>query len=140
MHPGELLADPRLRKVIDMRRPLAAVSLSELQFIPDEDGPFKRVAELRDLMPEGSYLVIVHAVFDSRPDAAKPIVEVYKRVLNRTEDASRTRDQVLGFFDGFEMVEPGLVYIRQWRPENPLNVHRPEKDWLVGGVGRKIGA
>ncbi|WP_214416687.1 SAM-dependent methyltransferase [Sphaerisporangium fuscum] len=138
LHPAELLAAHGLRRVLDLSRPVAVIVMSALQFVPDEDGPFKRVAELRDLLPDGSHLMVIHAVFDSRPEAAKPIVEVYKRVLKRNEDASRTREQVLGFFDGFELVDPGLVYVRQWRPENPLNVHRPEKDWLVGGVGRKI--
>jgi hypothetical protein len=139
LHPAELLADPELRRVIDIERPLAVVIVSALQFIPDEDGPFKRVAELRDLMPVGSHLVVIHAVFDARPEAAAPIVDVYQQVFGRVVDASRTRDQVLGFFDGMELADPGLVYIRQWRPDNPLNVHWPEKAWLVGGVARKIG-
>jgi hypothetical protein len=139
LHPAELVADPALRQVIDTERPLGVVILSSLQYIPDEDDPFKRVAELRDWMPVGSYLVIGHVVFDSRPEAAAPIVDVYRHVLNRTEDGSRTRAEVLGFFDGVELVEPGLVYIRQWRPDNPLNSHRPEKVWVVGGVARKAG-
>jgi hypothetical protein len=140
LHPTELFADPGLRRVIDTERPLVILTLNSLHFIPDEDDPFKRVAELRDLMPQGGYLVIGHAVFDSRPEAAAPIVDVYRRVFNRMEDASRTRAEVLGFFDGLELIEPGLVYIRQWRPDNPLNVYRPEKVWLVGGVARKGGS
>ncbi|GAA3821701.1 SAM-dependent methyltransferase [Sphaerisporangium flaviroseum] len=139
LHPAELVADPILRQIIDVERPLAVVITGALQYIPDEDDPFKRVAELRDWMPAGSYLAIAHIVFDSRPEAAAPIVEVYRRVFNRMEDASRTRDQVQGFLDGLEPVEPGLVYVRQWRPDNPLNLHRPEKAWVVGGVGRKTG-
>ncbi|WP_248959596.1 SAM-dependent methyltransferase [Sphaerisporangium perillae] len=137
LHPAELIADPGLRQLIDTDRPMAILTLSALQFAPDEDDPFKRVGQLRDLLPVGSYLVIVHAVFDSRPDAAKPIVDVYKRVFGRSEDASRKREQVAAFFDGMELVEPGLVYIRLWRPDNPLNVRHPEKAWLVGGVARK---
>ncbi|MET8158660.1 SAM-dependent methyltransferase [Sphaerisporangium sp. NPDC005289] len=137
MHPAELMADAGLRRVIDVSRPVGIVVLSSLQFIPDEDDPYKRVAELRDLLAAGSHLMIVHAVFDSRPEVAPPIVDVYRRVFGRIEDASRRRAEVMGFFDGFEMVEPGLVYIRAWRPDNPLNVHNPDKAWLVGGVGRK---
>ncbi|MFC4584976.1 SAM-dependent methyltransferase [Sphaerisporangium corydalis] len=140
LHPAELVADPGLRQVIDTERPVAVIIISALQFLPDSDDPFKRVAELRDWMPVGSYLCVIHAVFDARPEVAAPIVDVYQRVLDRPgENASRTREQVLGFFDGLELAEPGLVYIRQWRPDNPLNVHRPEKAWLVGGVARKSG-
>jgi hypothetical protein len=140
LHVAELVADPVLREIIDTSRPLAVIMLSTLQWTPDEDCPFKCVAELRGWMPEGSYILIGHAVFDSRPEVAAPIVDIYKRVFKRVEDASRTREQVLGFFDGFELVEPGLVYIRQWRPDNPLNVHRPEKAWVVGAVARKLGS
>ena len=139
LHPAELAADPGLRAVIDTSKPVAVVVMSALQWVPDEDDPFKRVAELRDWMPEGSYFLIVHAVFDSRPEAARPIVEIYKRVFQRAEDASRTMEQVRGFFDGFELVDPGLVYIRQWRPDNPLELRRADRFWLAGGLGRKIG-
>ncbi|MEV6987043.1 SAM-dependent methyltransferase [Sphaerisporangium sp. NPDC051017] len=137
LHPAELVADPVVRRVIDADRPVAIVTLGILQFTPDSEDPFKRVAELRDWMPVGGHLVVAHAVTDSRPESAQPVVDVYKRVVDRTEDASRTREQVLGFFEGFRMVEPGLVYLRQWRPVNPLAVHRPESIWMVGGIGRK---
>ncbi|MFF5205672.1 SAM-dependent methyltransferase [Streptosporangium sp. NPDC000396] len=137
LHPGELLADPELRKLIDLNRPVAVLITSALQFIPDEDDPFKSVALLRDSLPVGSHLVIAHAVFDMRPEAAGPIVDIYRQILNRTEDASRTRKQVLRFFDGLELVDPGLVYLRHWHPDNPLTVQGPEKTWTVGGVARK---
>ncbi|MCW2915351.1 MAG: hypothetical protein JWN52_3419 [Actinomycetia bacterium] len=137
LHPDELIADPDLQKLIDFDQPVAILIFGVLQFIPAEDDPFGCVARLRDLMPAGSYLVLTHVVFDTRPDAAEPIVDVYKQVLNRAEDASRTREEVLRFFDGLELVEPGLVYVREWRPDNPLAVQVSEKAWSVGGAARK---
>lgn len=137
LHPDELLADPELRRLIDLERPVALLITSALQFIPDEDDPFKSVARLRDAVAVGSHLVIAHAVFDARPEAAGPLVDIYRKVLGRSEDASRTRQQVLRFFDGLELVDPGLVYIRQWRPDNPLAAQRPERTWTVAGVARK---
>ncbi|MFC6086761.1 SAM-dependent methyltransferase [Sphaerisporangium aureirubrum] len=137
LHPADIVADPVTRRYIDPDRPVGVIIPNILQYIPDVDDPFKRVGELRDWMPPGSHLVLAHVVLDSRPAAADRIVQVYKRIIGRDEDASRTRDQVRGFFDGLEMVEPGLVYIREWRPDNPLATHRPEKLWMVGGVGRK---
>ncbi|MDP9867724.1 MULTISPECIES: SAM-dependent methyltransferase [Streptosporangium] len=139
LHPDELLADHELRRLIDLERPVALLIPSALQFIPGEDGPFKSVALLRDAVAVGSHLVIAHAVFDTRPEAAGPLVDIYRRVLGRSEDASRTRKQVLRFFDGMELIDPGLVYIRQWRPDNPLAAQRPEKVWTVAGVARKTG-
>jgi hypothetical protein len=137
LHPDELIADPGLRKLIDFDRPLAILIFGGLQFIPDEDGPFASIARWRDSMPAGSHLALSHVVFDTRPDAAKPIVDIYRQILDRSEDASRTREQVLPFFDGLELVEPGLVYVREWRPDNPLAVQVPGKAWMVGGVARK---
>jgi hypothetical protein len=140
LHPAEMIADPVTQRLIDPSRPVAVIIPTRLQFTPDVDEPFKRVGELRDWMSAGSHLVVSHAVLDSRPKKADQIVPVYQRVFRRDEDASRTRRQVLGFFDGLELVEPGLVYIRQWRPDNPLAARSPEKIWMVGGVGRKAGA
>jgi hypothetical protein len=137
LHPCELLTDPDVRRLIDFDQPMAILIFGALQYIPDEDDPFKRMAELRDVMPPGSYLAISHVVFDARPDAAEPIVDIYRKILNRTEDGSRTLDEVRPFFDGLEMVEPGLVYLRQWRPESPFLAERADKAWMAAGVGRK---
>ncbi|MEU4832567.1 SAM-dependent methyltransferase [Streptosporangium sp. NPDC023615] len=137
LHPRELLADPELRRLIDLERPVAVLILSALQFIPDEDDPHKSVAVLREAVPVGSHFAIAHVVFDTRPEAAGPLVDIYRRVLGRQEDASRTSDQVLRFFDGLELVEPGLVHLRHWRPDNPLTTRGPDRTWSMGGVGRK---
>jgi O-methyltransferase involved in polyketide biosynthesis len=139
LHPDELIAHADLRKLIDFDRPLAILIFRELQYIPVEDKPFDHVARLRDSMPAGSYLALSHVVFDARPDAAAPIVDIYRQILSRSEAASRTREQVLRFFDGLELVEPGLVYVREWHPDNPLAAHMSEKAWSAGGVARKGG-
>ncbi|MCO6011333.1 SAM-dependent methyltransferase [Actinoallomurus purpureus] len=138
LRPEEFLTECRLGGLIDLERPLAVVICGALHFIPHSDDPFKSIAWLRDAIPSGSYLAISHVVFDTRPDVVEPIEEIYQAILERPgEKAARTRDQVLPFFDGFELLDPGLVYVRQWHPENPLNARAPEKVWMVGGVGRK---
>ncbi|MFC3986365.1 SAM-dependent methyltransferase [Streptosporangium jomthongense] len=137
LRPEEVLADPDLRCLIDPGRPVAALIPHTLQFTPDEDDPFKSVALLRDSLAPGSHLVLAHVVFDTRPEVAGPIVAVYQRVLGRSEDTRRTRGQVLRFFDGLDLVDPGLVHLRHWRPDNPLTTRGPDRTWAVGGVGRK---
>ncbi|MDX6434038.1 MAG: hypothetical protein QOE54_6404 [Streptosporangiaceae bacterium] len=137
LHPDELIADPVLRELIGFDRPLAVLIFGALQFIPYEDDPLGSVARLRDAMPSGSYLALTHVVFDTRPDAVEPIVDIYRQILNRDENASRTREEVLPFFEGLKLVEPGLVYVREWRPDNPLAAQLPEKAWSVGGAARK---
>jgi hypothetical protein len=138
LHPEELVADPGVRRVIDFDEPMAVLIFGALHFIPHSDDPFKCVAWLRDALPSGSYLALSHAVFDTKPDAVDPIEDIYRAILSRPgTTAARGRDEVLPFFDGFELVDPGLVYLRQWRPDNPLRARAAEKLWMVGGVGRK---
>ncbi|MEV8635461.1 SAM-dependent methyltransferase [Streptosporangium sp. NPDC051023] len=137
LRPDEVLTDPGLLRLVDLNRPVAALLPHVLQFTPDEDDPLKSLALLRDSVVAGSHFVIAHAVFDTRPDAAEPLVAIYRQILGRNEGSSRTRKQVLRFFDGLDLVDPGLVYLRHWHPENPLTTRGPEKTWTVGGVGRK---
>jgi hypothetical protein len=138
LHPETFLPECAANG-IDLEQPIGLVICGSLHFIPHSDDPFKSVAWLRDAVPSGSLLAITHVVFDTRPDVVEPIEEIYRVVLDRPgETAARTRDQVLPFFDGFELVEPGFVYVREWRPDNPLNARSPEKTWLLGGVGRKL--
>lgn len=137
LHPDEMLSDPELLRLIDLDRPVAALIGSALQFIPDEDDPFKSVALLRDSMATGSHLVIAHAVFGMCPEVAEPVFDVYRQALGRDQNVSRTRAQVLRFFDGLELVDPGLVHLRHWRPDNPLTSQVSEKTWAVAGVARK---
>jgi O-methyltransferase involved in polyketide biosynthesis len=137
MHPGELLADPDLRRVIDLDRPVALLLFGVLQYIADERHPFERVAELRKALPVGSYVVVTHVVFDARPEVAEPIAEIYLRMLGGPKGSTRTRKEVLPFLDGLRLVDPGLVYVREWRPDSPFQSERPDKAWVMVGVGRK---
>jgi S-adenosyl methyltransferase len=138
LHPRELVERCHQDGLLDFDRPIAVVIFGALHFIPHSDDPFKSVAWLRDMLPSGSYLALSHVVFDNRPDVVTPIEDVYRAMLDRPDDnAARTRDEVLPFFDGFELVEPGLVPIRYWRPDRPVDTAPPKGIWMAGGVGRK---
>ena len=138
LEPAKFLADPGLNELIDLNEPVGVIILTALHFIPHSDDPFKAVAWLRDALPPGSLLAISHVVFDARPDVVEPIEELYRSILDRPgENAARTRDEVLRFFDGFDLVEPGLVDMRQWRPDKPVDLKPARTVWMVGGIGRK---
>ena len=138
LHPAELLASCRMERLIDFDEPVAVLICGALHFIPHSDDPFKAVALLCDALPSGSYLAISHVAFDDHGEQVEPIEEIYRALLNRPgEHAARTRAEVASFFDGLELVEPGLVYLKEWRPDNPLNASGAEKVWMLGGVGRK---
>jgi len=138
LHPDHIVEQCRKNAWLDFDRPIAVVIPTALHFIPHSDEPFKAVGRLRDALPSGSYLGLSHAVFDDRPDTVDPIEDIYRAMLDRPgEHAARTRDGVLPFFDGFELVEPGLVHIRDWRPDGPIGTRPRDGIWMAGGVGRK---
>jgi hypothetical protein len=87
LHPRELLADPELRRLIDLDRPVAILISSALQFIPDEDDPFKCVAILRDALPVGSGFAFGHVVFDRRPEVKDPRPQRGRRPHEQTGTA-----------------------------------------------------
>ncbi|MFI6824129.1 SAM-dependent methyltransferase [Micromonospora sp. NPDC050187] len=132
--PDAILNHPDTRAQIDFDQPVAILLVAVLHFIDDEADPYAIVARLRDTMAPGSYLVINHATADPRPDSAGGAAEVYKNT--RYPATHRTRDQVERFFDGVHLVDPGLVFVSEWRPDTVTDV-TPEEVWILGGVGRK---
>jgi hypothetical protein len=91
-----------------------------------------RMLQFMNAMPPGSYLSISHPASDIEPEKAADIVNRL-RPLRYQQYTARTRAQVLRFFDGLELVEPGLVQIQQWRPA--IEVHETFSVWA--GVARK---
>ena len=139
--PAELLAMPEIRAHLDFRRPIAVLLVSVLHFIADAEGdtgtqgPHSIVATIRDGIVPGSYLALSHASTDFAPDDA-----VVRRILSAYEKSnaplwSRDKDAVLRFFDGFDLVEPGLVPYPQWRPVPGTDL-TGSADVGWGGVGR----
>ena len=108
-----------------------------LHFVADADDPWRIVATLRDTLAPGSYLVLSHINNESRPEKARATETVYNRSV-ATGVHMRSRAEILGFFDGFQLLDPGLVYIPAWRPDSPADVPEdPSQFWVLVGVGRK---
>jgi S-adenosyl methyltransferase len=135
--PDKILADPETQLLIDFTRPVALLLLAVLHFVPDGAKPAQILATLRDAVSPGSYLVICHACRDVRPDTADNATAVYNsRVAANLR--VRTRDEITALFDGFSLVEPGLVWIPEWRPDSPADVpENPEQFWALVGVARR---
>jgi len=121
--PGAILADPVLRGLIDFTRPVAFLYLSILHFVSDEADPAGIIAALLDPFPSGSHVAISHAT----PDTVPEVSDVERVFDEATEQAHvRTRSGVAKLVEGMEIVEPGLAWPPQWRPdpedEIPANV------------------
>ncbi len=135
--PEKILAHPTTRQLIDFSQPTGLLLGMVLHFIADAEDPWAVVATLRDALAPGSYLVLSHVNSDSRPDKARATETVYNRSV-ATSVQTRSRADILRFFDGFELLDPGLVYIPQWRPDSPADVPEdPSKFWVLVGVGQK---
>jgi SAM-dependent methyltransferase len=139
--PRAILDHPQVRKLLDFDEPIAVLLVAVLHFVEDTDEAREIVATLRDALAPGSYLVLAHSTVDEQvvdPDMLKRTLDVYRR-QTVTPLTVRTRSEVLGLFDGFDLVEPGLVWQTLWRPE-PGEVdefkENPKDSGLYGGVGR----
>jgi hypothetical protein len=119
-------------ETLDFGKPVAINVAMTLHAIPDEDDPHAIVAEFMNAVPPGSYLSLTHPASDIEPEKAADIVDRLKH-LSYQQYTPRTRAQVLRFFDGLELVEPGLVQVQQWRPA----IEVPETFLVWAGVARK---
>jgi len=129
--PARLLAEPAVEEL-----PVALLLVAVLHFITDDEDPDGLVRQLREALPPGSYLVLSHASLEGRPDQAGPHQDLYRSTP--TPLTMRNRERITAFFDGFDLVEPGVVYLSEWHPETPSSVGaHPERMTGMAGVGRR---
>jgi hypothetical protein len=135
--PEKILAHDTTRRLIDFSQPVGLLLVSVLPFIGDDGDPWRIVATLRDALAPGSYLVLCHATDESRPVVAQAAQTAYNRSV-ATQARVRPRADILRFFDGFDLLDPGLVPIPLWRPDSPADVPSdPSKFWCLAGVARR---
>jgi hypothetical protein len=121
--------------MLDFSRPIAVMMIAVLHMIGDEDAPYGLVAALMDAMPPGSYLALSHVASDIRPDSTGEVSNRLNQMMFE-KVSYRPYAAVEGFFDGLELVEPGVVRLPDWRPDSDARPAAP----LWGGVGRKVAA
>ena len=137
--PAKILADPSTQLMLDFTQPVAVFLVAVLHFIPDRGQPADIIATLRDALAPGSYLVICHACRDEQPTLADSFETVYNSRVTAHLNM-RTRAEITSLCDGFTLLDPGLVWIPQWRPDTPDDVPEdPSKYWALVGVGRYDG-
>ena len=140
--PDKVLGHPEVRELIDFGQPVALLLLAILHFVPDDEDPFGIVAHYRDALPAGSHLAISHGTRDipQRPDLSPEemadmgakVEQLYQ--LTTASLVTRTRAEVERFFDGLELLEPGVVEIQRWRPDGRTSLL---PGGFYGGVARK---
>jgi hypothetical protein len=123
-------------RTLDLRQPVAVLLIAVLHFIPDGDDPYGIVKRLMDAVPPGSYLVISHAASDIAAGATAEMARRYNE-LSPVSITPRSREQVARFFDGLEMMPPGLVPLSQWWEPGQAEAGTASKLAGYCGIGRK---
>ncbi|MEV6026023.1 SAM-dependent methyltransferase [Streptomyces sp. NPDC052036] len=135
--PADILSSPQVRKLIDFDQPVAVLMVTILHFITAEEDPAGIVAAFRDALPDDGWLALTHATNEDRPDTAAAVGQLYRSRATSPVTA-RSRDEILTLFDGFDLVEPGLVHVPLWRPgPSDMIPDNPSEYWVYAGVGRK---
>lgn len=116
--PATVLDDPEVNRLLllGLGEPMAVLMSAVLHFVPDDDEAAALVATYRDAMPSGSYLVLSHAC--DRVSSAKrvgPAADQYSRTIAPMK--LRSPQEVTRLLEGFEILDPGVVYCSQWRPD-----------------------
>ena len=132
--PGQILADPELRGTLDLGKPVALMLIAVLHFLTEQDNPRDLVAELLDALPSGSYLTIAHLTADFNPEEAAAALAVSQR--SSVTYVPRSAAQVASFFDGLDLVDPGVVPLLTWRPDDG-GPQDPLAARMYAAMGRK---
>jgi hypothetical protein len=120
--------------LLDFSQPVAVLLMAILQHIDDARDPYAIVATLMNALPAGSYLAISHPASDIDAEAMAKMAAVLNAMMAE-KVTFRDRAAVAKFFDGLELVEPGLVQASKWRPTSQLEADSPAALWA--GVARK---
>lgn len=116
-------------RLLDLEQPVAVMLMTILQHIDDEDDPEKIVAALMAAMPPGSYLAISHPAKDIEAASMAKLAARLNRILAESITL-RTQTEVAGFFDGLDLVDPGIVPASKWRPMNETEAAAPATLWV----------
>ncbi len=121
-------------RLLDLTQPVALILMSVLQFIPDEEDPWKIVATLLDALAPGSFLVVAHPANDIE---ARVMARMAARLneLMAEQVTLRSQAEVERFFRGLRLVPPGIARVAEWRPDTAETAARVGTMW--GGVGQK---
>jgi hypothetical protein len=120
--PAAILSNPNLRRTIDLSEPVALMVIAVMHFIDDGDDPYGHISKLTGVLAPGSYLAMSHGTRDFMAEATREEFDAWtKREKVRNRDAARPRNRAefARFFDGMELLAPGIVAAPDWRSELP---------------------
>jgi hypothetical protein len=133
--PDAVLAGVRGTGLVDLAEPLGVLTVGVFHFVPPELDPAAVVAAYREAVAPRSYLALSQFTADLQPAEMAGIVAVMRRSANPMYP--RTHAEITALFDGFDLVEPGVVPLPLWRPEEGAADEDADRAGIFAGVGRK---
>jgi len=124
----------RAARTIDFSRPVAVMLIALLHLIDDDDDPYGIVSALMGAVPAGSYLALSQVASDIQAEQMAEAAKRYNRMARETQ-RHRSHAEVSRFFDGLELLPPGVVPVQQWRPRSELEAQAKSAMW--GGLAHK---
>lgn len=122
--------------VLDLSEPIGLVLPTTLNMIGGSDANRRVVAALRQAMAPGSYVVVAHTSLDLGGPGAGPAIAKLNEILGE-HYAAHSATEIVGFLEGFELVEPGLVPMEHWRPDDPGAMATEHRFPIFGVMGRR---
>ncbi|WP_370947151.1 SAM-dependent methyltransferase [Amycolatopsis sp. cg5] len=137
--PESILASPEADRLLNFDEPVGLLMLLMLHWIPDDSDPAGLLARYGSRLVPGSYLAITHVSGDHQGAGLAAATDAIKRSKSPDQVNLRTHAQITALFDGFELIEPGLVGCGEWRPRGPGDIaDEPGMNMLVyAGVGHR---
>jgi hypothetical protein len=121
-------------ETLDFGRPVAIMLIAVMHLVVDTDDPYGITGRLTAAVPPGSYLALSQVASDIEPEQMAEAARRYNKLARETQ-RHRTHAEVTRFFDGLELVEPGVVPVPRWRPRSEAEASASSTMW--GGVGRR---
>jgi hypothetical protein len=134
--PRAVLDDPETRRLLDFSRPIGLLMVAIFHFIPDGDRPAEIMRGYQEAIGGGGYLALSHFTGDEQAQvSAHRGIEWYKQTANPL--IMRDKAAVATLLDGVELVEPGLVWVQQWRPDSSEpELSNASESAIYAAVGR----
>jgi S-adenosyl methyltransferase len=129
--PAVILGHPKTRALIDLDQPVAVLMLAVLHFAGDDEVR-ATIRTFRDAMVPGSLLILSHSTTEGHPETGDEAASAWKNATARLQ--SRTQKEIEALFDGFDLLEPGVVWVPQWRPDPDVG---EGTRWMYAGVARR---
>jgi hypothetical protein len=132
--PDRVWSMPEVAGFLDLSKPVGLILNAVIHHVLDEEDPYGIVSRYKELLASGSYLLLTH--FSSSSKEASALEDVLLRTLGRGQ--LRTTAEITRFFDGLDVVEPGVGYLPDWHPDGPVSAAYGISELLyIGGLGRK---